>query len=257
MESTEFKFPTEIIDLPSKGWFHPVEHPLASGQIELYYMTAKHEDILTSKNLIQRGVVIDKLLEALIATNVPLSEDLLGDKAAIMIASRILGYGKDYDVSLTCPECEAKNQVVINLEDIEPKTSPYFVEEFKNRNEFPFYLPLTKKNITFKFLNHGDEMQIRSELDGIKKATRSDIDREVTTRLRKIITSVEGEKNADKIRIFVDSLPARDARVLREHLKDVTPDVDVSTNFTCSHCGYEGRVDIPIDVNFFWPNTRV
>jgi hypothetical protein len=97
-------FPTETIELPSRGWYYTVNHPLSSGRLDVYYMTAKHEDILTSRNLIQKGVVIQKLLEALIATpNVKYSDLLIGDKNALMIAARVLGYGKDYEVDVSCP----------------------------------------------------------------------------------------------------------------------------------------------------------
>lgn len=255
---TELKFPTEIIDLPSKGWFYPTTHPLSSGKLELYYMTAKHEDILTSRNLIQKGVVIDKLLEALIANpSVKLDDLLLGDKAAIMVASRILGYGKDYDVNISCPECGESRTETIDLQNISDKECPYFTDEFKGRNEFTWTLPTTKKTITFKFLTHEDERSIRVELEGIKRTLKSDISKEVTTRLKRSILAVEGDSNPEKVRQFIEALPARDAQAFREYLRKVVPDIDLTCHFECDKCNHEGRVEIPIDVNFFWPSARV
>ena len=93
--------------MPSKGHFYPSDNPLSSGQVEIKYMTAKEEDILTSANLIQKGIVLDKLLQALIVSEgVNLDDVLIGDKNAIMIASRILAYGKDYKFEYTDPSKE-------------------------------------------------------------------------------------------------------------------------------------------------------
>jgi len=258
MALQEFNFPTEVIALPSRGHFYPATSPLASGQIELYYMTAKHEDILTSRNLIQRGIVIDKLLEALIVNkDIRLDDILLGDKAAIMLASRILGYGKDYDVSINCPECGKKNETTIDLQKIETKECPYFTDEHKNRNEFVFTLPVSKKEVTFKFLTHADEKAIRNEIEMLKKVIKSDVGKEMTTRIRKSILSVGGETDGEVIRKFIETMPALDSKALRDHVRTNAPDVDLKAPFVCSECGHEGRVDIPIDISFFWPDAGV
>lgn len=258
MSQQETKYHTEVIDLPSKGWFYPKDHPLASGQIELFYMTAAHEDILTSRNLIQKGVVIDKLLEALIADkNVKMDEILISDKSAIMIASRILGYGKEYPVKISCPNCDTVNEMVIDLEGIDNKESELFTDNHKGTNVFPFQLPVSKKTLQVKLLTHADERNIRLELEGLKRVVKSDVSKEATTRLKHCIVSVDGEADRGKVNNFVDTMPARDSLALREYLRKVAPDVDLTTEFSCSNCGHEGRVEIPIDINFFWPNVQV
>jgi hypothetical protein len=91
---SEYKFPTEVIDIPSGGKVYSKESPLADGKIEIKYMTTKEEDILMSENLIKKGVVIDKLLDSLIVTKgVNQASLVLGDKNAVLVASRILAYG--------------------------------------------------------------------------------------------------------------------------------------------------------------------
>lgn len=258
MALQEFHFPTEVISLPSQGYFYPAAHPLASGQIELYYMTAKHEDILTSQNLIKRGIVIDKLLEALIVNkDIKLDDILLGDKAAIMLASRILGYGKNYDVSINCPECGKKSETTLDLQKIDTKECPYFTEDHRGHNEFTFTLPVSKKEVTFKFLTHADEKAIRNEIEMLKRVIKSDVGKEMTTRIRKSILSVDGETDGEIIRKFIETMPAMDSKALRDHIKTTAPDVDLKADFTCAECGHEGRVDIPIDISFFWPNAGV
>jgi len=92
----EFKIPTEKIELPSKGLVYPPESPLAQGYVEMKYMTAKEEDILLNSNYIKNGTAIDKLMKALIVTPINYDDLIVGDKNAVMVASRILGYGSEY-----------------------------------------------------------------------------------------------------------------------------------------------------------------
>jgi hypothetical protein len=254
----EMKAATEVIDLPSKGWYYPKDHPLASGKLEVYFMTARHEDILTSTNLIRKGVVLDKLMEALIADSRVKYDDLfLGDKNALMIASRILGYGSEYTVNVECPSCAAKSEVDINLAELADKDIT-FADEMRYKNAFEFLLPFSKKTIVFKLLTHKDEVNIQKELDAIKKSTRSDVSTEITTRMRYAIVSVDGSDDRETVRTFVQNMPARDGVAFREYTRKINPDVDLTFKFECVKCGHEEpRMEVPIDVGFFWPNSRL
>ena len=128
----DYKFPTEMVDLPSKGYFYADGHPLSSGKVEVKYMTAKEEDILTSQNLIQQGSVIDKLLESLIVDkSIKLDDMLIGDKNAIMVAARILGYGKDYEFTYDGVE------QTVDLSILEPEKMD-FSKFTKGQNLFNF-----------------------------------------------------------------------------------------------------------------------
>ena len=163
----EFKFPTETIDLPSGGRLYSKDHPLSSGKIEIKYMTAKEEDILTSQNLIKKGVVIDRLLDSLIVNKDVKSDDLLiGDKNAVMVASRILAYGGDYTVEVTNPNTGETQQQTFDLTSCEFKELPEDVDYSKN--EFEIELPVTKVNITFRLLTGKDEVNITKELKRLK-----------------------------------------------------------------------------------------
>ena len=99
----ETKFPTQMVTLPSKSWFYDSANPLSSGEVEVKYMTAKEEDILTSQNLIKKGVVFDKLLDALVVSKIKLDDMLIGDKNAVLIAARVLAYGKNYEFDYIDP----------------------------------------------------------------------------------------------------------------------------------------------------------
>jgi hypothetical protein len=248
----EFSFPTETIDLPSGGKLYPEGHPLRTGTIDIYYMTAKHEDILTSTNLIQKGVVLDKLMDALIATKGVTTDDLLiGDMNAVMVASRILAYGKDYPIQLTCGECKVKFDHTVNLAEL----SMIHPDTPDTTNEHTFELP-TGITVTFKLLTRGDEKAIEQEVNALKKFNNS-ISGDTSTRLKYIITSVDGNRDQKVIRQFTDAMIIRDVRALRERIKEVNPDVNFELSVDCTECGYANQVRMPFGVNFFWPDARI
>ncbi len=144
-EQPKFKFPTEIVELPSKGLLYPEGHPLSSGTVEMKYMTAKEEDILTNMSYIKQGVVIDKLLQSLLVTSFPYDDLLIGDKNAIMVAARVLGYGKDYPFTYNGEE------VVVDLSELPINELD---ENLVNDrvNEFEFELPYSKNKVTFQLV---------------------------------------------------------------------------------------------------------
>lgn len=240
----EFKFPTEEVELPSKGLLYPEGHPLKSGKIEIKYMTAKEEDILSNQSYIQKGVVLDKLLESVIINKeIKLKDLLIGDKNAVLIATRILGYGKNYSFNYGG---ERKDVDLTEL-DNKPFDESYIVD---GKNEFAFTLPHSNTSVTFKVLDGHDEAKIEAELKGLRKLQKDNVP-ELTTRLKHIITSVNGEEDNKSIREFVDNyLLARDSRALREHISQVQPDVDMTITLD----GGE-EVDVPLGLNFFWPDA--
>ncbi len=246
---SELKFPTEMVDLPSKGLFYPENHPLASGKIEMKYMTAKEEDILTNRAYIEKGIVIDKLLQSLIITKFDYNDLLLVDKNAIMIAARILGYGKDYEFMYKGDKCS------IDLSTLEPKNIDESLWK-KGKNEFSYTLPSTGHILTFKLLTHGDEKKISDEVKGLQKIHK-DSNPELTTRLKHIITSVDGNSESKTVRQFVDNLLlARDARSFREYIREVTPEIEITFDYDGIN-GVEEGVNVPINLSFFWPDAGI
>ena len=247
MEQTQ-KFPTEIVDLPSMGKLYPEESPLSSGTIEMKYMTAKEEDILTNQNYIEKGIVIDKLLKALIVDKtINYNELLVGDKNALLIAARILGYGKDYE--FTYKSTTEK----VDLSLLDNKKIHADIEKAEE-NAFNFTLPTTGHVITFKLLSHGDESAIDQEVKGLRKINKES-SAELSTRLKHMITAVNGETEKKTVRAFVDNqFLARDSRAFRNYLRDFQPDVDMKFY---PENGPEGGVDIPIGVNFLWPDAVI
>jgi hypothetical protein len=243
---TKPKFPTEIVDLPSKGLLYSKDNPLSSGQIEMRYMGAREEDILTNTNYIQSGVVLDKLLESLIVSKTPLKDLIIGDKNAILVASRILGYGQEYEFE------SGGRSYKVDLTTLKDKELPEDVD-YTNGNEFYFTLPSSGVEVTFKLLTHGDEQAIDAELKGLKKLYPNGSTPEISTRLKYLITSINGEKERKTIREFVDNeLLARDSRSLRQEIKRISPDIDLTIK------GDDGEdIAVPISLNFFWPDLNL
>ena len=240
---SELNFPTEVIELPSKGLVYPKDNPLSSGKVEIKYMTAKEEDILTNQSYIQKGNVLDKLLESVLVTKINIDDLIIGDKNELLIATRILGYGNDYEVEVNG---EKENIDLSELENREFDGSTLI----EGTNEFAFDLPHSKTPITYKVITGRDEKKIERELAGLKKINKNSSP-ELSTRLKYIITSVNGSDDTKDIRNFVDNfLLARDSRALREHIRETQPDVDLNVVL-----GSGEEVKVPIGLNFFWPDA--
>ena len=239
----KFKMPTETVELPSQGLVYPESSPLSSGKIEMKYMTAKEEDILTNKSLIEKGTVLDELVKSLIISDIDYEDLVIGDKNAVLVASRVLGYGNEYKFNWNGEEQN------VDLSTLENKSIN--LELFKKGvNEFTFKLPHSGIDITFKLLTGKDEKKINAEVEGLKKINKNS-SAELSTRMKYIITSVNGDRETKNIREFVDTaFLARDSKALREHIKEVQPDVDL----TFFPEGRNNKVDIPIGLNFFWPD---
>jgi hypothetical protein len=234
-----------MVELPSKGLLYPEGHPLAEGKIEMKYMTAREEDILTNQKYIKQGIVIDKLLQSMIITKVNYDDILVIDKDAIMIAARVLGYGKDYTFEFN------GETVTVDLSLLKEKESTLAI--VSNKNEFSFTLPHSGNDITFKLLTHGDENKIDRELEGLKKID-SKGSFELSTRLKYMITSINGNYENKTIREFVDNaFLARDTKAFREYLNQTTPGLDLKFTYLDENEA-EKEAALPIGLNFFWPD---
>ena len=214
------------------------------------YMTAREEDILTNQNYIQKGTVIDKLLQSLIITDFDYNDLLLGDKNAILVAARVLGYGSEYDFQYK------GESIKIDLTKIKDKELDEKLISEDGKNEFSYTLPTSKKEITFKLLTHHDEKKIENELKGLKKINKNSSP-ELSTRMKYIITSIDGDYEVKTTRKYVDTqLLARDARALRNYILDIQPDVDLSFDFEEKNGDFK-KVSIPIGISFFWPDVEL
>tara|TARA_Y100000356_G_scaffold23888_2_gene16825 strand:+ start:385 stop:1152 length:768 start_codon:yes stop_codon:yes gene_type:complete len=251
-----YDFPTEVIELPSKGKIYPESNPLSKGRVEIKYMTAKEEDILASQNLIKKGVVLDKLFESVVVDkDIDINDIIIGDKNAILLATRILGYGSEYQVEINDPFSGEQQRTTIDLAKIQTKE----IDEtlLSRDNLYEYELPKGKKKIKFKLLTHKDEKDITAEVQALQRLSKgkSDVTSDVTTRLKYMIQEVDGNGDRGFINNFVtNSLLALDTRSLRSFIKNISPDMDMKFDFTSNLTGDTETLDIPFGVSFFYPS---
>ena len=245
--------PTEIVELPSKGKLYPEGHPLRGGTIEMKYMTAKEEDILTNQSYIKQGIVLDKLFKSLIMTKVNYNDILLCDKNAIMIAARILGYGKDYTIKVNDPDGNEMEHTV-DLTDLKDKEIDWSLIP-EGDSAFTFTLPTSKKEVKIKLLTQGEQNKIDAEIKSLAKLNK---EAGLTTLLKHIIIELDGDTDKVKIRKFIDtSLLAIDSRAIRKFLKEVTPEIDLSIDIPAGESGDTFRSQLTIGLDFFWPDAEI
>lgn len=247
----KFKVPTETIELPSQGKIYPEGSELSKGVVEMSYMTAKHEDILTNINLIKKGTAIETVLKSLIQSPIKYEDLIMGDRNALVIATRILAYGNEYSFEYTDPETGNKENHVFDLSTLDHKKIDFSL--LSSKNEFEFELPHTKNIVTFKLLTVADDIKIEEEFEGLKKALGVEPGR-LTLRLKHQLTSVNGDYSTKTVRDFVDGgyLLSKDSLELRRYINKVTPDIDTDITFT-SKSGQEVTMGLPMSADFFFP----
>jgi hypothetical protein len=260
----DYKFPTEIIELPSRGLLYSKDNPLSSGKVEMKYMTAKEEDILTTQSYIKDGSVLDRLFQSLIVSNgegqpIKYVDLVTGDKNAIMVAARVLGYGKDYEVEIEDPFSGKKQKDVIDLTQFENKEYDGSAQVELHKNEFEFTLPRSGRKITFMAMTESKERKVKHQIEELARANRKlkdDTSRELTTRLKNMILSVDGETEQKVINHFVDNeLFAVDSKAFRAYINEVVPDVDLMYEFVSEETGGRREMVLPMDTSFFWPKS--
>lgn len=253
--------PTEIISLPTKGYYYPEESPLYNGQVEMRMMTAKEEDILASKNLLRKGLAIDRMLESMIITPIKLGDLLQPDYDALVIASRILGYGKDYKIQFTDPD-DPEGSIMNDIVDL-TELDTYEPEDMeRGENIFDFQLPYSKVDVRFKILTQQDisELSENDKKNSQVVKTHNKYAKEassnlLTSRLAKMIVEVNGQKDTNTIRKFVDNIIARDSKALRDEYKRVVPTIKTDIKITSEYSGNVHEISLPMGTEFFWPEV--
>lgn len=271
-ELTSNGFPTELLELPSRGLIYPKDNPLSVGKLELKYPTAKDENILTTPSYIKDNSVIDRFLKSIIVGNSegkPINYDdlVIGDKNAIMIAARILAYGKNYEVEMVDPfsEDNTAQTYVIDLTQFENLPYDGSKQTKEHTNEFIITLSASNRTVTFSVMTVGVDKKVKNVLDGIERKRKKEKNRisnvdetslELTTRLKYMITSVDGDTDRSTIDTFVDEeLLSIDSRELRGYISSVAPDVDLSFDFISKETGESTEMSLPMTAGFFWPKA--
>jgi hypothetical protein len=249
--------PTDLVPLPSSGKAYQAGHPLAGKEsIEIRSMTARDEDILTSRALIRSGKVVSALVKSCVVDkSIDPDTMLAGDRNAVLIGIRITGYGSEYPIKFNCPECSAEIKHVVELTELPVRRSSaeFWSTMVPGTNEFPFTLPVSKKLVTFKLLTGLGEAELLQTMERSRKMMLQE--ELITGRLRMQIASINGDRDPSKIIQTIRDFPARDSRELRKYIDENTPGVDLKTHAKCDICGFDGEVEVPIGAEFFWPDA--
>jgi len=250
-----FVVPTEFVELPSEGKYYPEGHPLyGETSIEIKQMTAKEEDILTSRTLLKKGVALDRVLASVIVDkSIDPDSLLVGDRNAIIIATRVSGYGNNYSTKVTCPACGEVQEYAFDLNNAEFYSGGDGTLGVVNNNNgsFDVILPKTGVTASFRLLTGYDEKSLMSgsELDKKQK-----VERNVTRQLSSMLVAANGDTSAQAINYLVDNLPSIDSRHLRLAYRQTAPNIDLTQNFECSACDHEQDMEVPLSADFFWPD---
>ena len=257
IEGFSFVVPTEFVELPSKGLLYPEGHPLHDQEtIEIKQLTAKEEDILTSRTLLKKGVAIERVLESLI-TDKSIHPDhlLVGDRNAIIIATRVSGYGNEYTTGVTCPSCETKQEYTFDLNEAEiydGREVDTLDTRYNEDGTFTVTLPRLQMDVVFRLLTGADEREMTAKLQ--KKDKRNSHEKLVTQQLRNLIVSVKGETSQEIIDYVIENMPSTDSQHLRMAYKLAAPNVDLTQHFECNECDFEQDMEVPLTADFFWPS---
>jgi len=254
-----FVVPTTFVELPSKGRYYPENHPLCNQEtVEIRHMTAKEEDILTSRALLKKGIALDRVIQNLLV-NKGINADYLlsGDRNAIVIAARIAAYGPDYETKVTCPACNASQEYSFNLVDAEAhegEVSDALEVTDNGDGTFEVQLPVTEVYATFRLLTGLDERKIlNAATDRKKKTANKGLENNVTMQLSNILVAVNGDNSPAAKKYLIENIPSMDSRHLRFAHRMVTPNVELAETFTCSECDFTQEMEVPLTADFFWP----
>lgn len=233
------KIPGVIVNLPSKGKVYPASNPCHTGTLEMRYMTAYDEDILTNASYIKEGIVFDKLIDSLvITTGVNVNTLIEADKEWLIIFARIMGYGAEYPVVIKDPTGK-KLSTVVNLNKLQ--TTEFNLDSDEN-GEFDYEIN-SEYMIKYRYLP-------TSILNNIPD------DAAVSYFLEHTICQINDNRDLTHIKNFIKlQLTPIESRKFRKHIQQTAPGIDLSYEFTfINDEGTEEtfRAGFPIGPDFFW-----
>lgn len=251
-----FVVPTEFVELPSQGRFYPESHPLhGKDSIEIRQMTAKEEDMLTSATLLKKGVALDRVIASLIVDKSINPDSLfVGDRNAIIISTRVSGYGNIYETKVNCPNCGTNQEYSFDLNKANIYDGSDAADLGVRTNDdgtFNVTLPRTNVDVQFRLLNGRDE---KTFLNGMKSDKKEKSEKNITRQLATIVVSLNGDSSIQAKQYFIDNVPSLDSRHLRLAYRLAAPTIDLTQQFECVECSHEQEMEVPLSADFFWSN---
>lgn len=250
----EFVVPTEFVELPSRGLLYPEGHPLREvSEVEIKFMTAKEEDILTDKVLLKKGLALDRLMSNIILDKT-INPDMLltGDRTAIMIAARKSAYGPEYDTKTVCPVCFSHGRHTFDLDNAEVRFNQgKDVASIDDNMTIRVTTPRSKVKVALKFMTGHDEKKILEKQNNNKRLKLPE--NSLINQLRTIIVSANDNTDRRYINSFIDAMPAFDSRYIRDIYQKNNPTIQLKEEYVCGECNATSMVDVPFTTDFFWP----
>jgi len=251
-----FVVPTEFVELPSQGRFYPEGHPLrGQDSIEIRQMTAKEEDMLTSRTLLKKGVALDRVIASLIIDkSIDPDSLVVGDRNAIIIATRVSGYGNVYETKVSCPNCGTKQDYSFDLNHAniyDGADARDLGVQTNHDGTFNVSLPRTGVDVQFRLLNGRDEKMFVNGMQSDKKAKS---EKNISRQLAAIVVSLNGDTSMQAKQYFIENVPSIDSRHLRLAYRLAAPNVDLTQQFVCGECSHEQEMEVPLSADFFWSN---
>lgn len=249
--------PYETIPLPSEGKVYPPNSPLHNKKtIDIKVMGTREENILSSVAYAKAGTMMDELLRSCIMTPDIEPEDMiLGDRNAILVAVRSIGYGAAYGpVEMTCSSCgNVDKEHEFNLNALPIKSLQIDPVE-PGANLFSCKLPRSGFDVHFKFITGKDEKDIAQAQKVKRKQFKQKMETTLSDKLLYSIVSVEGVTDRSEIAEYVNNhMTAQDARALRKYMEEHEPEVTMNQEYECPVCTEVEEVPVPIGDTFFWP----
>lgn len=249
----DFVTPSDVVDLPSKGRY-PDGHPLKGcDTIEIRHMTAKDEDILTSRSLLKKGLAIDRLIQNLIVDKRINAQHLyIGDRNAIIIHARAAAYGIEYKTKITCPNCGELSKFKFSLTNCTvyhgDDTEDLDISDLGD-GTFEVELPLSTIKTVIRPLMGLDELEM------IKNTKSKDaLENLITKQMKRFVVSFNGYDDDRTVNYVIENMVATDSRYLRDCFRLISPDIILKDDFVCRECGHEEVMSVPFGADFFWPD---
>jgi hypothetical protein len=185
----------DVIPLPSKGEGYKDK----ISKMSVAYLTAWDENVIVSPNLYRDNLILDYMLDKkLLSKEIDPMDLLEGDRDAIILFLRASGYGNEYPITATDDITGTEFDTTIDLSQLKYKK---FELKGDSNGWFSFVLPISKKEVKFRFPTHRDIMalELMDKNEDLQKKKTS-IEKYVST-LDSFIDSDSSVSDDEKIKI--------------------------------------------------------
>lgn len=249
--SSKFNFTQpSLIKLPSGGKFYKTDDEnIKKGMIEIYPLTVREEEILSTPRFIVDGTATIMVLNNCIASDIDAMDLLMYDYTYLLFYLRKISFSDEYIFDITCPVCDNRFKDGFKISDIEFDELP---KDFKE--PYKIDLPVSKYTVILSMprIKHIKEFdKIQSELSPKERREYSGIADMFAIRTEAVIDN-NGEivQKEDWVE-FYQSLPPKDrAELTRNSSFDSGVD-KVMEKVICPNCESIIGGAIPVNDDFF------